>query len=74
MSIQDDIQKSIASNELYAIGESVPADWQQAFDTYLPLAKKGDSKAQFNLGYLYARGDIMEKDSGHGFRVVSKSG
>lgn len=73
MSIQDDIQKSIASNELYAIGENVPADWQQAFDTYLPMAKKGDSKAQFNLGYMYARGDIMEKDPAMAFEWYQKA-
>lgn len=60
MSIQDDIQKTIVNNELYAIGETVFADWKQAFDTYIQLAKQGDSKAKFNLGYMYARGDHGE--------------
>ena len=34
MNIQEEIQKAIDSKELYAIGEFVFADWQQAFDTY----------------------------------------
>lgn len=62
MSIQEDIQKTIANNELYAIGEIVFIDWKQAFETYLKLAKQGDIKAQFNLGYMYAKGDLMERD------------
>ena len=73
MSTQDDIQKSIANNELYAFGETVPADWQQAFDTYTQLAKQGDAKAQFNLGYMYARGDLMERDYGKAYEWYQKA-
>jgi len=71
--MQDDIQKAIASNELYAIGEPPPADWQQAFDTYTQLAKQGNTKAQFNLGYMYARGDIMERDLEKAFEWYQKA-
>lgn len=62
MSIQDDILKAIANNELYAIEAADFVDWQQAFDAYTQLAKKGTAKAQFNLGYMYAKGDLMERD------------
>lgn len=73
MSIQDDIQIAIAKNELYAIRETVPEDWQQAFDTYLELAKQGNAKAQFNLGYMYARGDIMDRDFAKAFEWYQKA-
>ncbi|HQS59523.1 MAG: hypothetical protein B7Y56_10345 [Gallionellales bacterium 35-53-114] len=73
MNNQDDIQKAIENNELYAIGEFVFTDWQQAFDTYLQLAKHGDTKAQFNLGYMYARGDIMERDFGKAYEWYQKA-
>ena len=73
MSIQEDIQKSIVQNELYAIGEFVFADWKQAFDTYIKLAKQGNAKAQFNLGYMFARGDIMERDFGNAFEWYQKA-
>jgi TPR repeat protein len=45
MTIQEDIQKAITKEEMYSIGESVPADWQLAFDLYMQLAKAGDAKA-----------------------------
>lgn len=64
MSIQDDIQKAIANKEMYDIGDIVPESWQQAYETYMQLAKSGDAKAQFNLGYMFARGDLMERDLG----------
>lgn len=73
MSIQDDIQKTIVNNELYAIDETVFADWKQAFDTYIQLAKQGDAKAKFNLGYMYARGDIMERDYGKAYEWYQKA-
>jgi ribosomal protein S20 len=73
MSIQDDIQKSIANNELYAIGETLPTDWKEAFNTYLALAKQNNAKAQFNLGYMYARGDIMERDPGKAYEWYQKA-
>lgn len=73
MSIQDDIQKSIADNELYAIGETVFVDWKQAFDSYMQFEKTGSAKAQFNLGYMYARGDLMERDLAKAFEWYSKA-
>jgi len=73
MSVQDDIQKSIAQNELYAIGETTPLEWQQAFDSYLELSKQNNAQAQFNLGYMYARGDLMERDMGKAFEWYQKA-
>jgi hypothetical protein len=73
MSIQDDIEQSIAKNELYAIGETTPMDWQKAFDACTQLAKQGNVKAQYNLGYMYARGDIMERDFGKAFEWYQKA-
>lgn len=73
MNIQEDIQKAIANDELYAFEEITPADWQQAFDSYLPLAKQGNAKAQFNLGYMYARGDLMERDYAKAFEWYQKA-
>lgn len=71
--MQEDIQKAIANNELYAIGESLPEDWKPAFDIWLSLAKQGDAKAQFNIGYMFARGDIMERDPAKAFEWYQKA-
>lgn len=73
MSIQEEIQKTISNNELYAFGETAPADWQQAFDTCMQLAKSGNVKAQFNLGYMYARGDIMERNFAKAYEWYQKA-
>jgi len=74
MENQDDIiRKCIADNELYAIGETPPDSWQQAFDTYVQLVKQGNVKAIFNLGYMFARGDIMERDMGKAFEWYQKA-
>lgn len=73
MSIQEDIQKSIADNQLYAIGAFIFSDWKNAFDTCTMLAKQGDVKAQFNLGYIYARGDIMERDFAKAYEWYEKA-
>jgi len=73
MSIQEDIQKIIATGDLYPLGESVPEDWQQAFATYTQLAKQGNAKAQFNLGCMFARGDIMERDMSKAFEWFQKA-
>lgn len=73
MTIQEDIQKAITKEEMYSIGESVPADWQLAFDLYMQLAKAGDAKAQFNLGYMYARGDLMERNFGKAYEWYQKA-
>jgi len=48
-------------------------DWKQAFDTYTQLDKAGNPKAQFNLGYMYARGDLMERDLAKAFKWYSKA-
>lgn len=73
MSTQEDIQKCIANNELYAIGEIDPVDWKQAFDIYLHLAKKNNAQAQFNLGYMHARGDIMDRDFAKAYEWYQKA-
>lgn len=73
MSIQDDIQKLITNNELYAVGATVPEDWKEAFKIYLEFAKQKNAKAEFNLGFMYARGDIMERDSGKAYEWYQKA-
>ncbi len=73
MSVQEDIENAIAKNELYAIGEAILTDWQQAFDLYTQYAKSGDVKAQFNLGYMYASGDIMERDFAKAYEWYQKA-
>ncbi len=73
MSEQDDIQKAIANNELYAIGGNLPADWKEAFEVYANLAKQGEVKAQYNLGYLYYKGDAMEQDLAMAYDCYQKA-
>lgn len=73
MSEQEYIQQAIANNELYAIGGNVPADWKEAYEVYQNLAKQGDVKAQFNLGYLYYKGDAMEQDLGMAYEWYQKA-
>jgi hypothetical protein len=45
MTIQEEIQKAIDKNDLYAIGDIAPVDWKQAFETYKQMAKVGNAKA-----------------------------
>jgi hypothetical protein len=73
MTTQEKIQKAIDKKELYAVTEVTPVDWKQAFDTYKQLAKEGNAKAQFNLGYMFARGDIMERDFASAFEWYEKA-
>ena len=37
-------------------------DYATALREWLPLAQQGDATAQFNLGYIYARGQGMPQD------------
>ena len=62
MSVEEYIQKAINDKELYLIGEFPPKDWEQVFNLSLPLAKAGDVKAQFNVGYSYAKGEVIDQD------------
>lgn len=62
MSFQVEIDEAIKSKRLYFVGDSLPLDWYCAFRQWLPLAEAGDSKAQFNIGRCYARGDGIEQD------------
>ena len=73
MNIQEEIEKEIKDNELYKLAEWLPEDWQQAFDKYLPLATAGDAKAQFNVAYCYAKGDIMDQNYALAFEWYKKS-
>ncbi len=73
MSIQEEIEQAIKDNELYALGELPLVDWEQAFKFYLPLAKAGDAKAQFNVAYCYDRGAFMDQDNIQAFEWYMKS-
>lgn len=73
MSIQDEIEKAIKEHELYSVAEWLPTDWEQAFNQYLPMAEAGDAKAQFNVGYCYARGDVMDQDFEKAFQWYQKA-
>ena len=73
MSIQEDITQAIKDNELYLIRDFLPTDWEQAFNQYLPMAVSGDAKAQFNVGYCCAKGDIMDQDLAKAFEWYQKA-
>jgi TPR repeat protein len=73
MSIQDDIEKAIQEHELYSVAEWLPTDWQQAFNQYMFMAEAGDTKAQFNVGYCFARGDVMDQDFEKAFEWYQKA-
>ena len=73
MSIQEDIEKAIKEHDLYSVAEWLPSDWEQAFNQYLPMAEAGDTKAQFNVGYCYARGDVMDQDFEKAFAWYQKA-
>jgi TPR repeat protein len=47
-----------ADGDAYATGMAAlkAKDYQTAFDILLPLAESGDSKAQYEIGYMYDRG------------------
>jgi hypothetical protein len=60
---QAEIDSAIKEKKLYFVGNSLPRDWYEAFRLWLPLAEKGDSKAQYNIGRCYNRGDGTDQDS-----------
>ncbi len=47
---------------MYAYGEGVPKDAQQAVAWYRKAAEKGDADAQYNLGLMYDNGRGVPKD------------
>ncbi|MGX5872923.1 sel1 repeat family protein, partial [Burkholderia gladioli] len=61
MSFQEQIDDAIKKQELYFIGDSLPADWYAGFKQWLPLAEGGDAKAAFNVGTCYLRGDGVDR-------------
>lgn len=48
---------------MYAKGNGVPKDPQQAVAWFRKAAEQGDAMAQFNLGNMYYRGDGVPKDA-----------
>ena len=43
-------------------------DYKAAFEIWKPLAKKGNSTAQFNLGLMYDKGDGVRQNFPKAFR------
>jgi hypothetical protein len=73
MTVQEYIQDAISKNEFYAIDETQFDDWEQAFECYSKLEKKGNAKAQFNLGYMYAHGSLVKRDLAAAFGWYEKA-
>jgi len=63
MSFQQQIDEAIKKQDLYFIGEALPADWYAGFKAWLPLAEGGDAKAAFNVGTCYLRGDGVDRNT-----------
>lgn len=59
---QKEIDDAIKNKKLYFIGERLPADWYEAFSTWLPIAESGNVKAQFNVARCFTRGDGVEEN------------
>ena len=47
---------------MYATGEGVPQDYQEALKWYRLAAEQGHAQAQYNLGFMYADGRGVLKD------------
>jgi len=48
---------------MYALGQDVPQDYQEALRWFRKSAEHGEALAQFNLGLMYAKGQGVPKDS-----------
>lgn len=60
---------------LSAIGKTKcsKGEYNEVFDYYFKLAEKGDSQAQYNLGRMYAKPFVVEKDYRKAFDLILKS-
>jgi len=61
MSFQDQIDAAIKEKRLYFVGEQLPPDWYAGFKLWLSLAEAGNTKAQYNVGRCFQRGDGTDK-------------
>ena len=61
---QERAQAQFDPEEQYESGESYfqSGEYAQAFNCYLIAAQKGHDKAQYKLGFLYAKGKGVQKD------------
>ncbi len=48
---------------MYYSGQSIPQDYPEAAKWYRLAAAQGDNLAQFNLGYMYDKGQGVAQDS-----------
>lgn len=71
--MQKEIDQAIKEKKLYFIGECLPANWYEAFRTWLPLAEDGDPKAQYNVGRCFSNGNGTDQDLKLAFEWYSKS-
>jgi soluble lytic murein transglycosylase-like protein len=53
---------TVATAERYENGESVPRDYHRALGLYCEAARRGDTNAYFQLGWMYLNGRGVERD------------
>ena len=58
---------------MYAKGEDIERNDDEAFKWFSKAAKQGDSNSQFNLGVMYAKGRSVEQDYGKAFEWYLKA-
>ena len=62
LALQGDASSQYNLGWMYANGQGVPKDDQQAVFWYRKAADQGHAKAQYNLGFMYAKGEGVPKD------------
>ena len=60
--MQGDVDAQFDLGYMYANGEGVPEDDQEAVRWYRKAAKQGDASAQYNLGVMYGKGEGVPED------------
>src|SRR3972149_3986732 len=58
---------------MYAMGQDVPQDYQEAMQWFRKAAEQGEALAQFNLGLMYARGQGVPQDFQEAMQWFSKA-
>ena len=62
---------------MYATGEGVPQDYQEALKWYRLAAEQEDAQAQYTLGFMYATGRGVLKDDAEAlkwYRLAAEQG
>lgn len=60
--MEEKFDKLIKSGDLFFIGEKLPSDFYQAYNTWSEEAEKDNPKAFYNLAYCSLHGEGTEKD------------